>query len=288
MGKYLKLFTNHNEYLAFTHTEGYLLPNVSHCFTEKDVHYNPITTETRLMVTYNVSDASNATQLYFYYVGEGDADPSAFAVNMFDKVEIDGTEVAVADLDADNGTYDFGVGEHTVAYTLKDPTFIGAVLDEGAGTVNLGAVFVECTDIASVEIPDSVTFIGNSVFSDCTGLTSVTIPSSVTSIGNYAFAGCSNLTGVTFESNSQLTDIGGFAFAGCSGLTSITIPSGVTSIGQSAFDSCSGLTSINIPNSVSTIGNFAFCQCSSLDAASRAAINAINANATHCMSDVQN
>lgn len=212
MGKYLKLFTNHNEYLAFTHTEGYLLPNVSRCITEKDVHYNPIASQIQtLMVTYNVSDASNPTQLYLY-----NTKMSAIGVDMFDKVEIDGTEVSVSSLDANSGTYDLSSGEHTVAYTLKDPTFIGAVLDESDGTLNLGAMFAECADIASVEIPDSVTSIGASAFNGCTGLTSVTIPNGVTSIGGYAFRNCTSLTSINIP--SSVSTIGDFAFCECSSL----------------------------------------------------------------------
>ena len=40
--KYLKLFNNHSQYTAFTQTEDFILPNVSHCIAEGDVHYNPI------------------------------------------------------------------------------------------------------------------------------------------------------------------------------------------------------------------------------------------------------
>ena len=43
MGKYIKLFETHTEYEAFTQTEDFILPNVSHCITENHVHYNPWT-----------------------------------------------------------------------------------------------------------------------------------------------------------------------------------------------------------------------------------------------------
>ena len=48
--------------------------------------------------------------------------------------------------------------------------------------------------LTSIEIPESVTSIGESAFRGCSGLTSITIPDSVTSIGDYAFRGCSGLT----------------------------------------------------------------------------------------------
>lgn len=42
MSEYIKLFNNHNEYTAFTQTEDFVKPNVSHCITENEMHYNPI------------------------------------------------------------------------------------------------------------------------------------------------------------------------------------------------------------------------------------------------------
>lgn len=41
MGKYLKEFENHSSYSQFTQTEDFILPNVSHCDLQNDVHYNP-------------------------------------------------------------------------------------------------------------------------------------------------------------------------------------------------------------------------------------------------------
>ena len=42
MAKYLKLFNNHEDYLNFKKTTDFILPNVSHCVQENEVHYNPI------------------------------------------------------------------------------------------------------------------------------------------------------------------------------------------------------------------------------------------------------
>lgn len=49
-------------------------------------------------------------------------------------------------------------------------------------------------------------------------ITTLEIPTSVTSIGNHAFYGCNGLTSVEFPSN--LSSIGDWAFSNCSGLTS--------------------------------------------------------------------
>ena len=97
-------------------------------------------------------------------------------------------------------------------------------------------------EITNLEIPGSVTSIGEIAFYGCTGLTSVTIPESVTSIGRSAFSGCIGLTSITIS--GSVTSIGESAFSGCTSLTSITIPEGVTSIGDAAFNDCSALTEI--------------------------------------------
>ena len=82
----------------------------------------------------------------------------------------------------------------------------------------------------------SVTSIRNSAFSNCTQLTSVEIPNSVTSIGDWAFYLCTKLTSV--EIPNSVTSIGDRAFSNCTELTSVEIPNSVTSIGDDAFAYC--------------------------------------------------
>ena len=53
--------------------------------------------------------------------------------------------------------------------------------------------FSNCENLISVEIPNSVTSIGDSAFRGCTGLTSIIIPTSVTSIERSTFISCSKL-----------------------------------------------------------------------------------------------
>ena len=96
--------------------------------------------------------------------------------------------------------------------------------------------------ITSIEIPTSVTSIGDYAFYECKDLTSVTIPTSVTSIGNRSFNSCTALASINLP--NSIVNIGEGAFSGCNGLTSITIPENVASIGESAFSSCEALKSI--------------------------------------------
>ena len=122
--------------------------------------------------------------------------------------------------------------------------------------------FYSCRGLTSIDIPNSVITIGNQVFSWCKGLTNVSIGNSVESISDDAFSSCANLTSIDIP--NSVVYIGESAFSWCTGLTSVFIGNSVRSIGDMAFERCRGLTSINIPNSVTEIGNHALDGCSGL------------------------
>ena len=296
MAIYLKKFENHTQYDTYINGSSAILPNVSICTTEGDVHYNPSTpptpVETRVAAKYNVTSTSSPTRIGFRTSG-------------FSTIEIDGVvQPSVV------SAYTFSTtGEHTVKYTLIDPTSIGNSTFYGCSSVtnidipdsvtSIGnEAFYYCSGLTSIDIPDSVTSIGKSAFANCTGLTSCTIGSGVTIIGDGAFYCCRSLTNITVDSDNvnyssdegvlfnkakttlicvpignsrtsynipnSVTSISSYAFRYCSGLTSIDIPNSVTSIGNEAFTNCSGLTSINIPSGVTSIGINVFYCCTSL------------------------
>ena len=100
-------------------------------------------------------------------------------------------------------------------------------------------------------------------FSDCSSLASIDIPSSVTTIGEHAFSNCIRLTSVDMT-GSSVTTIGDGAFYACSSLTSIDLPGSLTTIWKRAFAYCSSLALIDLPSSLTTIDEEAFYGCSSL------------------------
>ena len=140
-------------------------------------------------------------------------------------------------------------------------------------------LFMSCTGLTSVTIPNSVTRIGNNVFDGCVSLTSITIPDGVTEMGVRVFENCSGLRSVNIPNG--VTEIGWRTFDGCSSLSSITIGTGLTKVGQDAFKGCyaiasvslhckeidswfCGLSSLNkvvIGNEVTKIGSNAFSGC---------------------------
>ena len=150
-----------------------------------------------------------------------------------------------------------------VAYEYKGAMPENTTISIEEGTLGIaGSAFYECSNLTSVEIPNSVTTIGNGAFYNCRGLTSVTIGNSVTSIGSGAFSYCSGLKKVTLNSNAIVNTSLCSIFG--SQVKEYILGEDVTSIGNYAFKDCSSLTSVIIPNSVTSIGSFAFRDCSHL------------------------
>ena len=70
----------------------------------------------------------------------------------------------------------------TYLVEVVDKTLSTYIIKEGTKCIGDHA-FYGCTDLTSIEIPNSVIIIWKNAFERCKGLTSLTIPASVTSIG---------------------------------------------------------------------------------------------------------
>lgn len=106
------------------------------------------------------------------------------------------------------------------------------------------------TKIKGVSLPAGMTAIPENFFTD-SAVETVEIPNSVTEIGEKAFVGVESLEKVYLPKN--LLTIGDNAFNGCTNLKSIDLPDGLETIGAKAFYN-TGLTKVTIPESVKTIG----------------------------------
>ncbi len=153
-----------------------------------------------------------------------------------------------------------------VAIGNGDPAYHGylaipesVMLDDAEYTV-VGIsyrAFADCADLNYVEMPNSLTYIGEKAFNNCSSLLEVNFPESLTDVGDWSYTNCSALAGELIFPDNVVT-IGGSAFLGCGALTSIVVGNGVTTIGASAFQGCSGVTTISLGENIETIGNTAF------------------------------
>ena len=152
--------------------------------------------------------------------------------------------------------------------------------------------FSECSTLARVIMPNSVTSIGIRSFRSCPELEYVELSDSLIAVGYQAFSGSTKIQ--SFDFPSTLKSVGFSAFSGTAwydnqpdGLvytgtvayhykgiipegTDFTIPDGTTSLGDEAFsedelfspvDNYEGLLSVTIPNSVKYLGNCVFYDC---------------------------
>lgn len=100
-------------------------------------------------------------------------------------------------------------------------------------------MFMVCSAIKALDLPDSLTRIGEKTFYDCMLLTHLSLPQGVTEIGNQAFAYCGQLKQIRLSKN--LKKVGTEAFYNCKALSGMVFPKELTQIGDKSFGwYCSG------------------------------------------------
>lgn len=134
-------------------------------------------------------------------------------------------------------------------------------LNEGLESIDKKA-FANCQNLKFLQIPSTVTEIGEEAFSDCILMESVNIPYGITTIKKATFKYCKSLKEIIIpDSVTKIEGEFGYfldymgAFHGCESLVSLVIPNSVTEIESFAFYSCSNLVSLVIPNSITELGD---------------------------------
>ncbi len=92
-------------------------------------------------------------------------------------------------------------------------------------------------------------------------ITEIQIPNSITRIGDAAFADAEDLQSITLPLGLKV--VSNFMLAGTA-VRNVVLPEGVTDIGTGAFEDCSALQTVFLPASLMTIGNRAFSYCNNL------------------------
>ncbi|MDE5877030.1 MAG: leucine-rich repeat protein [Muribaculaceae bacterium] len=100
--------------------------------------------------------------------------------------------------------------------------------------IDCASLHLNLSDNRHFRIIDNLLISNNGRLISCLNTDShVNIPSSVTAIGNYAFSGCEALQSINIP--LSVTAIGDYAFSNCLILHSISIPSSVKAIGKNPF-----------------------------------------------------
>ena len=119
-----------------------------------------------------------------------------------------------------------------------------------------------------VVVPSELTYEGETYqvigvepgsFQYCHYLLSIDIPNTITSIGQCAFAYCDNLR--YFNIPASVTTLADGVFQGCERLSSIAVPEGITEIKYATFRECRNLTAVTLPSSLTSIDGWAFASC---------------------------
>ena len=193
---------------------------------------------------------------YAYTIPNTDAtDNSAFTyVNHGDSIEITGFDNSVSD--------------------VVIPSEIEGL---PVTAISVGAFYL--STITSIEVPDSVTSIGEMAFLGCTSLKSVKLSTGVAKIDKNAFGSCSALQEIQVaKDNPNFSSLNGVLYSKKQDTLVIypaaktdaayTIPSCVTSVAMYAFSENPYLETLTIPNSLIKVGDSAFYNCKNLRAVS--------------------
>ena len=156
------------------------------------------------------------------------------------------------------------------------------VVEDGAESIGDNA-FSGLENLVSVDLPDTVTYIGDSAFCYDNALSEINnISSNIKSIGAYAFEGTAWLDAKRKEDPLVIIEdvlidgvgcsgdivvpegvviISGYAFYGNTAITSVRLPDGVREIRDQVFSGCTALSKIEIPLSTNIIHENAFNGC---------------------------
>ena len=189
---------------------------------------------------------------YAYTIPNTDAtDSSAFTyVNHGDSIEITGFDNSISD--------------------VVIPSEIEGL---PVTAISVGAFYLSA--ITSIEIPNTVTSIGEMAFLGCTSLKSVKLSTGVAKIDKNAFGSCSALQEIQVaKDNPNFSSLNGVLYSKKQDTLIIypaaktdaayTIPSGVTSVAMYAFSENPYLETLTIPNSLIKVGDSAFFNCKNL------------------------
>ncbi len=110
--------------------------------------------------------------------------------------------------------------------------------------------------IKRIVVGEGITAVSTYAFACCSNVTSVDLPDTLSEIGARAFY--KDVSLASLELPSGLSTIGRMAFQDCTALKSLTIPSGVKKLPEYMCCGCSRLKEVVLPGTITEIGSSAF------------------------------
>ena len=267
MGKYLKKFDTHSEYSTYINGQDAILPNVSYCVNNKDVHYIP-----KYLSFKGILAPSGDVEIGYHFQFPYEESEEELR-EKYPILKKDGQLVDYKTL-----CENFGWVEETT----KDATcsFEFVVPYERFMKVGLGINFVDNIPqynfqafmFKKINIPYQITEIGQQGFCELIICEDVNLEN-VKVFGSSCFSQLNY--GAYIETTSfdkpnpieclnlkSAEEIGDNAFFNC-GAKKIIIGNNIKTIGDQAFSGCSMAETITIGNSIESIGNKGFYDCGS-------------------------
>ncbi len=165
------------------------------------------------------------------------------------------------------------VDDITYRITSKEATVLSAAVEgdritipskvsENYPVTSIGYGAFSNTKYKTIQLPDSIQYIGAYAFYNNDAITTVKLPKKVKKIGPSAFARCGKLSNITIP--DSVTSLGKGAFYECIALKEVSLPKNFQHINSYTFYNCYRMKKIKIPASVSYIDEKAFYRCTNI------------------------
>lgn len=174
-------------------------------------------------------------------------------------IELDMTNVRIVDSEMTYNGYTYLYANQIGEYMFSD---MGLQVIKLPSTIEVICSYAfNRTQIATLEIPASVTTIQNNAFQSCSKLTEIVIPASVDEVGYGLFLYCENLETVKFLAVPADKTLPSHTFCQCGKLKKIELSESITHVSTNCFNGCSLLTDYTVFQNVIGISNGAFEYC---------------------------
>ncbi len=150
-------------------------------------------------------------------------------------------------------------GERTTypsgGYSTKSGVYCSAkklIISDSVTTIGDYAFTGGYNITTEVVLGEHVTSIGKYAFLGCSGLTTINLPESLTYLGEGCFENCGMNRVVLGE---HVTTIEQYAFWNCQNLTTINLPESLTYLGEGCFENCTKLNMVDLSQIPDTISD---------------------------------